>query len=97
MPWISTIFPLAVATVGYSEIWYNNTQSAAVTTPFGTASAYTFADTTNPATNVTGDVRGTIYLGTASPSNGTRRLQILWCPSILAQTADGGIWGVAQA
>lgn len=90
-------FPLLVATVGYVEIWYNNTQSAAVTTPFGTASAYTFADTTNPATNITGDVRGTIYLGTANPSNGTRRLQILWSPSIQAQTVDGGIFGVTQA
>lgn len=90
-------FPMLVPSVGYTEIWYNNTQSAAVTTPFGTASAYTFADTTNPATNITGDVRGTIYLGTANPSNGTRRLQILWCPSIGAQTVDGGIFGVTQA
>ncbi len=90
-------FPLLVPTVGYVSIWYNNGLAVAVATPFGTASAFTFADTTNPATNITGDVRGTIYLGTANPSNATRRLQISWTPSINSQTVDGGIFGVTQA
>jgi len=89
-------FPLRAGTVGYTQIWYNNTLAAAVTTPFGTASAYTFADTTTPATAITGDVRGTIYLGTANPSNGTRRLQVFIQPSILNMSAAGGIFGVTQ-
>lgn len=90
-------FPLAVASVGYVDIWYNNTQSAALTTPFGTASAYAFQDATTPATATTGDVRGTIYLGTANPSNGTRRIQVIWVPNIVAQTVAGGTFGVTQA
>lgn len=90
-------FPLLALTVGYLEIWYNSGLAVALATPFGTASAYTFADTTNPATSTTGDVRGTIYLGTANPSNSVRRLQIRWIPSINAQQVDGGTFGVTQA
>lgn len=90
-------FPLLATSLGYVTVWWNNTMGVTATTPFGTASAFVFADTTSPATNTTGDVRGTIYLGTANASNGTRRLQVIWTPSILAQVSQGGTFGVTQA
>lgn len=83
-------FPLRVNTVGFADIWWNNTQSTNLTTPFGTASAYTFADATSPATSTTGDPRGTIYIGTASPSNATRTLQV-------HVILDGSAYGAADA
>ena len=92
-------FPLRADTFAYVEVTYNNTVAASTTTPFGTASAYVFADTTTPATNVTGDVRGTIYLGTANASNGTRRLQISVVPAIKNIQAGNSVamFGVTQA
>lgn len=90
-------FPIRVGTVGYADVWWNSTLATALATPFGTASAFTFADATTPATQVTGDVRGTIYAGTANPSNGTLRLQVYVTLDINAMTLVGGVFGVAQA
>lgn len=89
-------FPLRVGTVGYVKVWWISTLAVALATPFSTASAFTFADATTPS-NITGDVRGTIYVGTANPSNGTRLLQVYVTPSVNAQTADGGLVGLTQA
>ena len=89
-------FNLRADTVGYVSVWYNNTLATAVTTPFGTASAFVFADTAT-ATATTGDTRGTVYLGTANPSNATRRIQIFMTPNMNAMTAAGGLFGVTQA
>ena len=83
-------FPLRVNTVGFAEVWWANTQSTNLATPFGTASAYTFADTTSPATSTTGDPRGTINVGTAAPSNATRTLQVF-------VTLDTSAFGAADA
>ena len=83
-------FPLRVNTVGFAEVWWANTQSTNLATPFGTASAYTFADVTSPATSTTGDPRGTIYIGTAAPSNATRTLQVF-------VTLDTSSFGAADA
>jgi hypothetical protein len=89
-------FNLKATNVGYTSIWWNGVQAANTTTPFGTASAYTFADTTNPATSTTGDVRGTIYVGTATPSNGTDRLTIIIAPSMISLSGTYGLYGVTQ-
>lgn len=90
-------FGLADDTLIYADIVWNNTFATALTTPFGAGSAFVFADTTNPATKTTGDVRGTINVGTASPSDGTRRLQIIITPSV-ARLSQGttGLFGVTQ-
>lgn len=92
-------FPLRADTLGYVDVVWNNTIGTSTTTPFGTASAYAFADTTSPATQTTGDVRGTIYVGTASASNGTRRLQIAVIPAVKNISASGStlaLFGVTQ-
>ena len=92
-------FGLAADTLIYTNIVWNNTFAASTTTPFGTASAFVFADTTSPATATTGDVRGTIFVGTANPSNGTLRLQIIITPSVSRLTnanLNVGLFGVTQ-
>ncbi len=78
-------FPLRVDTVGYARVWFNN---ALITS----ATGFVAADTTDPATATTGDVRGT-YL-TASASDDAKRLQIF-----LAIDASniGSLFGVTQA
>jgi hypothetical protein len=92
-------FPLRADTLAYTEVVWNSGFGTSTTTPFGTASAYTFADT-NTATQTTGDTRGTIYVGTANPSNGTRRLQISIVPAIKTISSSGSttaLFGVTQA
>lgn len=92
-------FPLRVNSVGYTNIWWAGTQATVTTNPFGTASAYTFADTTSPATATTGDPRGTIYLGTATASNGaaSRTLQVAVSLDPAAFAAADAIFGVKPA
>jgi hypothetical protein len=91
-------FPLRVNTIGFTRMWWANTMATNLTTPFGTASAFTAADTTSPQTSTTGDPRGTIYIGTANASNATRTLQVYVTLDINAMTAAaGGIFGVTQA
>lgn len=91
-------FPVRADTFNYVRVVWNNTFAASTTTPFGTASAYAFADATT-ATATTGDVRGTVYAGTANPSNATRRLQVQVIPSAINLQAGGttGLFGVTQA
>lgn len=91
-------FPIRVNTIGFTRMWWANTQATNLTTPFGTASVFTAADATSPATSTTGDSRGTIYIGTANASNATRTLQVYATLDINAMTAAaGGIFGVTQA
>jgi len=92
-------FPFRVNSPGYTNIWWAGTQATVTTNPFGTASAYTFADTTSPATSTTGDPRGTIYLGTATASNGTasRTLQVAVSLDPSAFGAADAIFGVTPA
>lgn len=92
-------FPVRADTLGYTKVAWNNGFATSTTTPFGTASAFAFADA-NAASATTGDVRGTIYVGTANPSNGTRRLQIAIVPSVKTMSASGSttaLFGVTQA
>jgi hypothetical protein len=91
-------FGLAADTLIYTDIVWNNLFSTTVTVPFSSGSGYVFADTTSPATKTTGDVRGTINIGTAVPSNNSRRLQIFITPSV-ARLSQGttGLFGVTQA
>jgi hypothetical protein len=67
----------------YVEIFWNNVSQLVAT--------FTAADATSPATNLTGDVRGTFTPGSAS--NGTIRLQMVTAPS-LARANAGTIFGV---
>lgn len=82
-------FPLKANTYGYVSATFNN---APVTAP-----AFVAADTTTPATAITGDVRGTM----TSTSDGTKRLQIMQGVSVgdLATLAAGvytGYFGVTN-
>ncbi len=91
--------PMRADTVGYLTVWWNSTFATALATPFGTASAFTFADATTPATKTTGDVRGTVYVGTANPSNATRRLQVYatLSPNNISSGNTTAMFGVTQA
>jgi hypothetical protein len=78
-------FPMLSSYWGDQDIVWNN----------GTISAntgYTAADTTSPATNLTGDVRGTYTVQSAS--NGTKRL-IMYVSPLISNLALGvpGIFG----
>lgn len=84
-------FPLRVDSFGYSYIVWNNTVITANT-------GFTAADTTNPATSATGDVRGTYAVQSAS--DGTKRLEIGVSMNITALNTypiTNGLFGVATA
>jgi hypothetical protein len=83
-------FPIRVNTVSYANVWWAGSMAVTATTPFGTASLFTFADTTSPATSTTGDPRGTIYVGTATPSNATRAL-------LVSVSLDASTFGAGDA
>lgn len=84
--------PLRADLWAYVSMYWNNILLT-------TATTFTAPDTTSPATNLTGDVRGTV--GIPSPAaNGTVRMQLFWKASIanLANNAGGvGVTGVQQA
>ena len=76
-------FGLPLLATGASAIWgfWNNLILAGTGT-------FTAAVTTNPATAITGDVRGTFIPGSAS--DGTKRLT-LWQHSVISQMVTSGI------
>jgi hypothetical protein len=82
--------PLAVNAYAYADITWAGTN-------IGVNTGFTAAVTTSPATNLTGDVRGT-YANQGAASNGTNALQLLWTPSV-AQISGGNnsIYGVPQS
>ena len=82
--------PLAAGNVGYTTIFWNSTPVS------GLSGTFTPADTTNPATYTTGDVRGTFLVPSAS--NGTSRLIVFVTVSV-ANLVQGalGITGVTPA
>jgi len=84
-------FPLRVDSFGYTYIVWNGTNVTAST-------GFLAADTTNPATSTTGDVRGTYAVQSAS--DGTKKLEIGVSLNIVAlnQTPiTNGIFGVVPA
>lgn len=84
-------FPLRSDSFGYVYIIWNNTSITANT-------GFVAADTTNPATATTGDVRGTY--ATQSASDGTKRLEIgqtLNIAGLNTTPISNGIFGVTPA
>lgn len=81
-------FPIRLDTLGYLDLMWNN---AIVTATTGVV----FADTTSPATALTGDVRGT-WAQTGAASNGTLRLQVAISPSTANIGTTTGLFGIAQ-
>ncbi|MEJ0093821.1 MAG: hypothetical protein WDN46_10360 [Methylocella sp.] len=84
-------FPLQINSFFYTTIYYPGVQITSAT-------GFTAADTTNPATSTTGDVRGTYALQT--PSNGTNRLQVsvdLALALIATTPLSQGMFGVTPA
>lgn len=77
--------PLRADVYGYVISTFNN---APVTTP-----TFVAADTTSPATNATGDVRGTI----AVTADGTKRLQVMQGISPANALTTAGRYGVTPA
>ncbi|MDB5607790.1 MAG: hypothetical protein JWP25_4690 [Bradyrhizobium sp.] len=84
-------FPLRADQFGYTWIVWNGTSVTAST-------GFVVADTTNPATATTGDVRGTYAVQSAS--DGTKRLEIGVSLNIVALNTTpitNGIFGVTPA
>lgn len=83
------VFGLPMRTAVFPEafIWWNNTLITATT-------GFVGADTTSPATTVTGDVRGTYAVQSAS--DGTKVLAAAISPGLLAITTAAGLFGVSQ-
>lgn len=82
--------PLLANLWAYVSMYWNNVLLT-------TATTFTAAVTTSPATNVTGDVRGTV--GVPSASDGTKKMQLFWKAGIanLASNVNGvGVVGVQQ-
>lgn len=71
---------------GYVTVYWDNALITAAT-------GFVAAVTTDPATALTGDVRGTYAVQSASDA--TKKLQVFWRPKA-ANLSQTGLWGVAQ-
>jgi hypothetical protein len=81
-------FPMRVDRFAYADIAWNDGRITSNT-------GFVAADTTNPATATTGDVRGTYAVQSAS--DGTKRLQIFIKIPVSNINSVAGLWGVTQA
>jgi hypothetical protein len=80
-------FPMRADNIEDVVIWWN---SALVTANTG----FVAAVTTNPSTNLLGDVRGTYAVQSAS--DGTKVLSFMQLPGLARSVTSVGVWGVAQ-
>lgn len=81
--------PLRCDRLPYTSIWWNTVLNT------GASGTFVAADTTSPATSITGDVRGTWLVPSAS--DGTKRLQVFITPAIANLATVTGLFGVTQA
>lgn len=80
-------FPMRVDTIGYVSMAWNGSLVTANT-------GFVVPDATSPATALTGDVRGTYAVQSAS--DGTKRLQMFITPAVANVGTNTGLFGVAQ-
>lgn len=88
------VFGLPIRADTFGEVLVNYATSLTATTLVTSAASLTIADLTNPATNATGDVRGTYA---ATSSTGANRLVIRQTPSSYDANTIVGLFGVTQA
>ena len=79
--------PLRADQWAYVSVFWNG---ALITSSTG----FTVADTTNPATTTTGDVRGTYAVQSAS--DGTKKLQVFLTPQVSNIGTIAGLFGITQ-
>lgn len=82
-------FPIRADSFPDTLIWWND---ALITANAG----FVAADTTNPATNATGDVRGT-YAIQGDTSNGSKFFTVAQYPGLNRGQTNAGLWGVTPA
>lgn len=83
-------FPMRTDTFSQVQIYYAATNATLITS----ATGFTAAVTTDPATTTTGDVRGTYALQTAS--NASIRLLVYGQPTVANLGTATGMFGIAQ-
>lgn len=86
--------PLRTDAFPYLDLWWGTAQPTLQVVD--TAPNFLAADIAT-ATQITGDVRGTMNIGALFATNGTRRLLMFWKPHVGNMASTAGILGMTQA